>query len=117
MTAGSGGARRLDPHDLAPADLHDRLEPPTPTAEKDARCPICNGMGWTGCRYDDSTNAIGHYHCRCGAACAVDRAEGCAGARPIPPEQGGTFLSALLDDQRRAWDERHGVIPPGGEHA
>lgn len=41
------------------------------------RCVICHGLGWTGSRHA----AVGseHYHCPCGAPCAVDRAEGCTG--------------------------------------
>lgn len=51
-----------------------------PGDERQPRCATCRGSGWTGARHDNGT-AVGHYHCPCGAPCAVDRAEGCSGAR------------------------------------
>ena len=63
-------------------------DPKESTSEKAQRCRTCMGHGWTGSRHANGVYS-GHYHCPCGAPCAVDRAEGCSGAsvNPTPPGQ------------------------------
>jgi hypothetical protein len=36
------------------------------------------------------------------------------GASVLPSADRDTFLSALLDDQRKTWGERHGILPTDG---